>query len=528
MLLITAFSAIIAPFIFIVLLKMPAKKGMLYSAIIVILLAILFWGMAGAVVTASVLQGFHRALNILFILFGAIILLNTLKYTGAVERMNESFQNISADMRVQAVIVAFLFGSLIEGAAGFGTPPVVTGPLLLALGFRPLAAATIALASASVAVSFGAVGTPIVIGLSNIPGADLLFFQEIGVKVSLLNLLVGSLLPLIVVVMLTMLFGKERSLSHILPIVPWTLLIGVVFSMTSAISALLFGPEFVTIIASLFTLGFAILTAKFNFLIPKKSWIDARVEGYEVKANQSDMSLLAAWSPYIIVVLLLLLTRIVTPIKNMILTVGDLSWNNIFAIDGISSNWQLLYSPGAVLILAALATLVIQKRRITCFTRATKDSLDSIKNTSVALLPTLALVQVFSNSGLNLNELVSMPQYIATTLAGSLGSVWIFVAPFLGILGTFITGSATVSSLTFSSVQYNVALDVGLPTDIIVAQQATGAAAGTMICIHSVVAAATVVGLVGKEGEIIRKVLPVALIYGLLVGIAGFIMFLFY
>src|SRR5690625_1781360 len=129
--------------------------------------------------------------------------------------MNESFQNISSDMRVQAVIVAFLFGSLIEGAAGFGTPPAVTGPLLLALGFRPLAAATIALVAQSVSVTFGAVGTPIMIGLSNIPGADLLFFKEIGIKASLLNLLVGSLLPLILVFILTMLFGKTRSLSHI-------------------------------------------------------------------------------------------------------------------------------------------------------------------------------------------------------------------------------------------------------------------------------------------------------------------------
>src|SRR5690606_9699628 len=120
----------------------------------------------------------HKTLTILWILFGALVLLNTLQRTGAVDRINQGFQSISEDMRIQVIIVAFLFGGLIEGAAGFGTPAMVTGPLMLALGFRPLAAATIALIADSTAVMFGAVGTPIAVGLSNIPGADRPFFDE--------------------------------------------------------------------------------------------------------------------------------------------------------------------------------------------------------------------------------------------------------------------------------------------------------------------------------------------------------------
>src|SRR5699024_96366 len=159
-------------FIFLVLLRMSAVKGMSLSAVIIILLALTVWGMQGEVVVASILQGTHKALTIVFILFRAIVLLNTRRNTGAVARINQGFRGMSGDMRVQVIIVAFLFGSLIEGASGFGTPAAVTGPLMFALGFNPLAAATLALVADSSAVPFGAVGTPVHVGLSNLPNAD--------------------------------------------------------------------------------------------------------------------------------------------------------------------------------------------------------------------------------------------------------------------------------------------------------------------------------------------------------------------
>lgn len=133
------------------------------------------------------------------------------------------------------------------------------------------------------------------------------------------------------------------------------------------------------------------------------------------------------------------------------------------------------------------------------------------------------MVHVFTNSGMNLNELASMPQYIAESLANSLGFIWLLVAPFLGELGSFITGSATVSTLTFSPIQYSVANQIGLDVNAVLAAQVIGAGAGNMICVHNVVAASAVVGLSGKEGDIIRKTLLPAILYALIVGIVGFI-----
>src|SRR5699024_11058283 len=117
---------------------MSAVKGMSLSAVIIILLALTVWGMQGEVVVASILQGTHKALTIVFILFGSIVLLNTLLTSGAVDRIYLCSRGISGDMPVQVIIVAFLFGSFIVGSSGFGTPAAVTGPLMFALGFNPL------------------------------------------------------------------------------------------------------------------------------------------------------------------------------------------------------------------------------------------------------------------------------------------------------------------------------------------------------------------------------------------------------
>src|SRR5699024_3012554 len=196
-------------------------------------------------ISASMLEGIHKALTILLILFGAIVLLNTLQNTGAVDRINQGFRNISADMRVQIVIVAFLFGAIIEGAAGFGTPAAVTGPLMMALGFNPMAAATIALIADSAPVPFGAVGTP-------------------------------------VVVILTKFFGKNKSFKEALPLLPWTLLIGAVYTLSALLYAWLFGPEFISILGAMTGLIVATITARLGFLMPKgEPWQGALREGFK-------------------------------------------------------------------------------------------------------------------------------------------------------------------------------------------------------------------------------------------------------
>ena len=269
MLLLIALSAVIVPFIFLVLLRMSALKGMIISAIVVTLLGIFVWGMKGNVVIASLLQGTHKTFTILYILFGALVLLNTLRQTGAVNRINSGFQKISGDMRVQVIIVAFLFGSLIEGASGFGTPAMVTAPLMVALGFRPMIAVVSALIADSVAVSFGAVGTPVLVGLSTLKDADSAFFQSTAERITTLDLLSGVFIPIIVIITLVVFFGKKNKLKSILEMLPWLALIGIFYAGSAFAYAFLFGAEFVAILGSLTGLIVAVITASKGWLLPK-------------------------------------------------------------------------------------------------------------------------------------------------------------------------------------------------------------------------------------------------------------------
>lgn len=523
MLFLVALSAVIAPFIFLVILRMPAVRGMTYSAIIVTILGFFVWGMESKIIAASLLEGTHKALTILLILFGAIVLLNTLQHTGAVDRMNQGFRNISGDLRVQVVIIGFLFGALIEGAAGFGTPAAVTGPLMYALGLNPLAAASIALISNSAPVPFGAVGTPVLVGLSNLEAAGPSFFHEIAIRVTQIDVFAGTFVPFMLIFVLTMFFGKNKSMRDAFQMFPWAIVVGLSYTLSALLYATLFGPEFVSILASLTGLVVAAFTARQGILLPKEEWTDAIREDYEIDEEKSDMGLITAWSPYLVVVGLLLLTRIVPVIQEFTQTAVNLTWSNIIGVEGITSDWEVLYSPGTVLVVSAFIAVLIQRKSMKNFTKAMGESLGSIKGAGLSLIATLAMVQVFTNSGMNVNDLISMPQYIAEGLASSLGTIWIQVAPFLGQLGAFITGSATVSTLTFSPIQFSIAEATDMHTQTILALQLIGAGAGNMICVHNVVAASAVVGLTGREGDIIRRTLGPALLLSVLAGIGALI-----
>ncbi|MCS5421310.1 MULTISPECIES: L-lactate permease [Psychrilyobacter] len=524
MLLFTALIAVVFPLLFLVILKMPAKKGMALSYVILFLGAYFIWGMELKVLAASSLQGIHKALTILLILLGAMVLLNMLKNTGAITRLNKGFKALSEDMRILAIILAFLFGALLEGVSGFGAPVAVVGALMVALEFQPLTAAILVLIANSTPVPFGAVGTPIFVGLSNVSGLSTQDYGSIATLITKLDIFLGTFMPLLLVVVLVLSFGKKNKIKSILEMAPWSILIGLVYTLSAYLYAELVGPEFVSILAPITGLFAATMTCKMKFLIPKHIWIEALDEEakVEIESSESDMSLFRAWVPYILVVLVLLTTRIFPVIKNFTTSAIDLSWKNIMGFEQISGKWPLLYSPGTVLILIAFLTIFLQKSNYNSFKRACLTSFGQVKNTTLILFPTLALVQIFSNSWINGLGYASMPQYIATTMSSSFAESWIFIAPFIGMLGTFISGSGTVSNLTFGAIQHDVANIINLNPTLILAEQTLGAGVGHIICVNVVVAACTVVGLSGKEGIVIRKVFVPSVLYSLGIGVVAF------
>ncbi|WP_419154803.1 L-lactate permease [Weissella minor] len=519
---------ILVPVILLGVFNMSAVKGMSISAILIIISSIFVWSVPANAIGASMLQGIHKTLPIAWILFGALMLLRALEYTGSIERINIGFTNLTQDMRLQAILVAFLFGSLIEGVSGFGTPAMVTAPLLITLGFKPLSAVVLALVSDSTAVSFGAVGTPITVGLSNAT-ANAAELNAVSHQVVTLELISGTFVPMLLMMLLVVFLPNQytsNKMKSALEVAPWTLMIGLVYSVTAFFTQTFIGYELTSVVTPIVVLVFAMATIKFNILLPKNTkqnpWIQYPRSTEEAELK-SDMSLFMAWLPYVLVVSLLVLPKLFAPINTLLNSAIDLSVNNILGFKGISSDWLILASPGTVLLLVSIVTLLMHKKSPIAFQSEVKDIAISMKSTLSALVVTLIMVQVFTNTNFNTANLVSMPNYLASFMATHLNNVWLMIAPVLGAVGSFVTGSATVSTLTFSSIQANVATDAGLDKAMVLAAQVIGGAIGNMICIHNIVSVNGVVGFSGQEGQVLRKTAIPAVIYIVLLIISIYI-----
>ncbi len=383
--------------LFLVGLRWPASRATPLGYLMAAAMALLVWRVPWVQVAAATVNGLIVAAVILYIILGAILLLNTLAAGGALATIRAGFTEISPDRRIQVIIIAWLFGSFIEGAAGFGTPAAVAVPLLVGLGFPAMAAVVAGMIIQSTPVSFGAAGTPILVGVSTGLSSDAgvraaalaggfpdwsSYLEMIALRVATLHAITGLLVPLAVVVIMTRFFGPNRSIRDGLRVWKFALFAAVAMNVPYLLAAWLLGPEFPALLGGLAGLAIVVTAARRGFLVPSTE---------------------EAWD---------------------------------FAEP---SEWD--------------------------------------------------------------------PEWTGSMQEG---------------LGAAVAGSNTVSNMMFSLFQYTVGGRIGVDPDWIVALQAVGGAAGNMICVHNVVAASAVVGLLGREGLVIRKTLVPFLYYALFSGALGY------
>jgi lactate permease len=540
-------------------LRWPATKAMSLAWLVTVLAGLFVWHLPVGYVAALTIQGVISAVGILIIVFGAILILYTLRDSGGMETIQHGMQGISPDMRVQAIIIGYLFAAFIEGAAGFGTPAALAAPLLLALGFPPLAAAIICLVFNSFPVSFGAVGTPIVLGLgfledlvhtaatSGLAGVNFTdmesFNMLIGQWVTLMHLPMIFILPIFMLGFISRVFGPGRSWSQGFAAWKFCLFAAVAFSVPYLIFAWLVGPEFPTLIGGLVGLGLVVWGAKKGIALPtdgvftfgsQKNWdsewtgsVTAAAENYKFKAHMSQFR---AWLPYILIGLILVLTRIDELGLKALLAGQSISFQGILGYESVNAAIQYLYLPGTIpFMLVAILTIWIHGMPGHKVKAAWIDSIKRLKDPAIALFFAVALVSIFRGSGiadamLNPNAYASMPLVMAKAVSEIVGNAWPMFASFVGGLGSFITGSNTVSNLLFAEFQWGMASQLDLPHQVIIAAQVVGGAMGNMVCIHNIVAVCAVVGLSGKEGQILKRTFWPFLLYGIVVGIIASLM----
>lgn len=538
---------LLAVFSLLVLRGWSAKRTMPVAYVLTLLLAGAYWQMAPLRLAAASIEGLFIAAQLIYIVFGALLLLFVLKHSGAVVAIRDGFRRVSPDRRVQAIIIAWCFGSFIEGASGFGTPAAVAGPLLVVLGFPPMAAVMAALIIQSTPVSFGAVGTPILLGVSTGLAGDpsvenyLLasggesfdaMLRTIAVRVALLHGAIGTLIPLFVVCLLTRFFGSNRSWREGLAIWKFALLAGVSFTVPYVLLAALLGPEFPSLLGGLVALAVTVTATRLGIFQPAEPW-DFPDEGTwpgqwrsvfddapPSEAPSRGISLVAAWTPYVLVGALLVVSRLPDlPIRAW-LESWVVAWPDILG-SGMNAKATPLSLPGTMFIAVALYCVPAQRMGWSGFRAAVSDTSRAVRGAAIALLFAVPMVRIFIQSGVNDAHLESMPLELAEWAAAWAGAAWPAVAAWVGALGAFVAGSNTISNMTFALFQFGVGERLGLAPLWIVALQAVGGAAGNMICVHNVVAASATVGLFGQEGALIRKTLIPTLYYLLAAGVLG-------
>lgn len=323
---------------------------------------------------------------------------------------------------------------------------------------------------------------------------------------------------------------------------------------------MLLGPAFPSLLGALVGLAIVMTAARRGFLIPSDTWNfpiekewpaewlgsltgskqetsqeTARagdIPPHEINAPKqntvpsqagSTMSLWTAWAPYGLLAVGLVITRLPAfGVGEWLQNALRIQWESIFNTS-ISAATTPLYLPAAVLIFVVLLTIGLHRMRVTQVRAAFSEASGILLSAGFVLLFAVPMVRVYINSDLNMAGLSSMPIAMAEWAAANVGSVWPLVAPTIGALGAFIAGSNTISNLMFSLFQFSIAEQLSISGTIVIALQAVGAAAGNMIAIHNIVAAAATVGLLGREGALMRKTVIPTLYYILASGLLGLV-----
>ena len=509
----------------------PSGRALMISLAMTVVLVLAVWKMDVRAVAGCFLYGALKALDLLLIVGGAILLLNTLRTAGVMDIISSGFHQISPDPRIQAIIIGYLFGAFIEGAAGYGTPAALAAPLLVGLGFPPVAACIVALISNSTPVPFAAVGTPMMMNMTNLATAVTEqgetiehFTADVTHKTVFYLGTAGLIIPLMLVTVLVLFFGKERRLRDITEMIPFSLAAALSFVVPYYLLGTYLGPEFASIIGAVIGLVITVGMARMNILVPKHVWEFAAPHHQQTAAaparHVTKGEMIRAWLPYAWIAGILLLTRIPAFGLRQILSGIAIHIRSILGNETLNYDLSLLYNPGLIPFLAVSVGMIIRSRNVLdstavkgIFTRTGKQLLAI----AIALVCGIGMVQIMLGSGTNHAGLESMLTLISTGLTAATGKAFPLFSPLLGVFGAFVSGSCTVSGILFGPLQFETAGLLGLSRSSIIALQMAGGAIGNMICIQNVVAVSSTTNAVGEEGKIISRNLIPCLLYSVLV-----------
>jgi lactate permease len=503
--------------------RWPAHWAALSALGVAIVVALAVYTMPlGQTLDAAFLGAVFGLFPIMWIVWNAIWIYNMTESTGHFAVLRRSFGRISNDQRVQAVIIAFCFGALLEALAGFGTPVAITAVMLIALGFKPIKAASVALVANTAPVAFGAIAIPI-ITLAEITGLPK---EDLGAMVGRQTPLLALFVPLILVGMVDGMRGIRQAW-------PAAIVGGLVFAVAQFATSNYISVELTDIVASL--LATASIVALLQVWQPSEPIMGQRFQRggpaiagaavadpaleSEVRRKEDDHrdtrgEVFGAYAPYLIIIAVFSLAQL-DPMKTWLTDLGtEFKWPglNVTNADGetVSSTtykFPWASAAGTLLLVSGLVTMLVLRVSPGRALRIYGKSLNQLKWATLTVATVLALAYVMNLSG----QTITLGLWIAGA-----GGILAFLSSIIGWLGVAVTGSDTSSNSLFGALQVSAAKEAGLDPTLLAAANSSGGVLGKMISPQNLAIGAAAVGLGGREGELFRRVLGWSLVLLLL------------
>jgi lactate permease len=509
------FAAIPIVVLFVLLggLKMKAHWASLIALASAILVALIVYGMPVGQALDSAAEGaVFGIFPIMYIVFMALWIYNMTVDTGHFAVLRRAFNRVSDDQRIQAVIIAFCFGALLEALAGFGTPVAITAVMLIAVGFTPIKAAAVALVSNTAPVAFGAIAIPIVT-LSEITGLPK---DDLGAMVGRQTPILALIVPLILVGMVDGLRGIRQAW-------PAAVVGGFTFALGQFVCSNYISVELTDIVASLLSAGSIVLLLQvWSPSEPLRGEVqggpqpaiagaaasdathEREIKRKEGNGHDSSAEIFAAFAPYLIIIAVFALAQL-GPIKDFLderTKAFDWPGLNVQNPDGeapssatFKFNWA--NAAGTLLLVSGLLTMLVLRFPPARAFRTLVRTLDELKWATLTVATVLALAYVMNLSG----QTITLGQWIA----GASG-ILPFLSPLIGWLGVAVTGSDTSSNSLFGTLQVAAAQKAGYSPTLLAAANSSGGVLGKMISPQNLAIGAAAVGLGGREGDLFRKV----------------------
>lgn len=500
----------------------PSHIALPFSALLVGIIQALYFQAQFKLLLANAIAGVLAVLTPISIIAGAILLNRVLVISGAESTLRQWLERISTNQVAQLMIIGWAFSFMLEGASGFGTPAAIAAPILVGLRYPAMKVALLALIMNSVPVSFGAVGTPTWFGFEPLNLSESATL-EVSYLTALIHLVAALFIPVVALRFLVSWQTIMRNIGFIyLSILSCTL----PFFLLAQVNY-----EFPALIGGALGLVITVLVARTGFGLessPKPNTDATLVNHYEV---------VKALSPFLLLILILVITRIpqleIKPLLNDTttwLSFGDFSVSNAAVVSWqrildthVSWSYKTLYVPAlipfALVVLLLIPILSLTRNNLVV---SLNQTFQRVRLPSLSLIGALIMVN-FMMQGNDKSPIF----IIADSFASLMGEHWVFMASLLGALGSFFSGSATVSNLTFGSIQYTIAQQTGLPTSLILALQSVGAAMGNMICLNNIIAVCTILGIQNQEGAIMKRTIGPMLLYAFIAAVMGQVILIF-